>query len=397
MAPKLGAEEIVARKLSQFARGRRKIAHDFADHLKIPVPPEVDQLFDALETGRWDDAKAQFKALEELRRAASGSEALCDLWPVIQDAYGAAEQAHLWPAQLLLDYGHSVLDALSPGMVYLGGTDAGRWIPELLNDTSDGEQHIMLMQNALSDNSYLDYLGFRYGGRLNTLSNGDHQRAFQDFIADVQKRFLHDQRFPDEPRQLRPGEAVIVGDGRVQVSGQPAVMAVNEVLLQNLLQKNPEMHFAIEESFSLPSTYANAAPLGPLIELRTPGGADALTAESAAQSLAYWNAAVQPLLSDPVASTSSEVLQTYSREIAAQANLFAANSLPAQAEQGYRVATQLFPADPQTATAYANLLIAQDHLADAAQVANNALAAAPDNKQAQDLAQRVARLQAGGK
>ena len=46
LAPKLGAEEIVARKLSQFARGRRKIAHDFADHLKIPVPPEVDQLFD---------------------------------------------------------------------------------------------------------------------------------------------------------------------------------------------------------------------------------------------------------------------------------------------------------------------------------------------------------------
>lgn len=124
---------------------------------------------------------------------------------------------------------------------------------------------------------------------------------------------------------------------------------------------------------------------------------DTLSAESAARALDYWNAAVQPLFSDPVASQSPDVLQTYSRDIAAQANLFAANNLSAQAEEGYRLATQLFPADAQTATAYANLLISQDRLADAAQVANNALKAAPDTKPVQELAQRIATLQAGGK
>lgn len=387
----------MAAKLSQFVHGRRKITHDFADHLKVTVPPEVDRLFEALEAGRWDDAKAQYKTLEEMRRSASGPEALGKLWPVIQDAYGAAEQAHLWPAQQLLDYGQSVLAALPPGAVYLGGTDAGRWIPELLNDTSDGERHVMLTQNALADGSYLDYLNFVYGDRLNPLSSEDTQHAFTNYIADVQKRFMHDRQSPNEARQLHPGEAVEVGDGRIQVSGQPAVMAINEGSLQSLLQKNPETRFAIEESFSLPSTYTNAAPLGPLIELRAPGGSDALSVESAARSLDYWNAAVQPLFSDPVASKSPDVLQTYSRDIAAQAALFAANNLPAQAEEGYRLATQLFPADAQTATAYANLLILQDRLADAAQVANNALKAAPDTKQAQELAQRIATLQAGGK
>jgi hypothetical protein len=47
------------------------------------------------------------------------------------------------PAQKLLDYGNAVLGALRPGMVYVGGTDPGRWIPTLLNETSESERHIV--------------------------------------------------------------------------------------------------------------------------------------------------------------------------------------------------------------------------------------------------------------
>ena len=52
------------------------------------------------------------------------------------ETYGVAEIAHLWPAQQVLDYGEAVLGSLRPGMVYVGGTDAGRFIPTLLNETS---------------------------------------------------------------------------------------------------------------------------------------------------------------------------------------------------------------------------------------------------------------------
>src|SRR5258708_24351415 len=79
-------------------------------------------------------------------------------WSAVLDAYGVAEQAHLWPAKQLLDYGNAILDSLRPGMVYVGGTDNGRWIPELLNDTSSGEQHIIITQNALADGSYAEYI-----------------------------------------------------------------------------------------------------------------------------------------------------------------------------------------------------------------------------------------------
>ena len=51
-----------------------------------------------------------------------------------------AECAHDWPAQKLLDYGDATLGSLRPGMVYVGGTDPGRGIPTLLNETGDGAQ-----------------------------------------------------------------------------------------------------------------------------------------------------------------------------------------------------------------------------------------------------------------
>ena len=59
------------------------------------------------------------------------------LFAALFETHGVAEIAHDWPAQQLLDYGNSVLGALRPGMIYLGGTDAGRFIPTLLNDTED--------------------------------------------------------------------------------------------------------------------------------------------------------------------------------------------------------------------------------------------------------------------
>src|SRR5437773_797968 len=138
----------------------------------------------------------------------------------------------------------------------------------MLNDTSDGERHVVLTQNALADNTYLEYLGFLYGDQMTTLTRDDSQRAFQKYITDAEKRLQHDQQFPNEPKQVRPGEDIKMIENRVQVSGQVAVMAINEKMFQMLLDKNPDASFAIEQSFPFESTYANATPLGPIMELR---------------------------------------------------------------------------------------------------------------------------------
>src|SRR5258708_6779600 len=184
-------------------------------------------------------------------------------------------------------------------MVYVGGTDPGRGIPTLLNETSDGEHHIVLTQNGLADNTYMQYVKFLYGDQMTQLTEEDSKRAFDDYLADAQKRLLHDQQFPHEPKQVRPGEEIRFMDGsdqngssgdskRVQVSGQVAVMAINERLLQAIMDKNPAMSFALEESFPLQSTYSTAVPVGPIMELRVQDAQNAFTPERAAESVDYW-------------------------------------------------------------------------------------------------------------
>jgi hypothetical protein len=131
-----------------------------AKQFKVEVPADVERFFDAAEAGRWDELKGLFDSLKQQRQGPASDEGLRTLWPAILETFGVAEVAHDWPAQKLLDYGDSVLDSLRPGMAYVGGTDAGRFIPTLLNETSDGEHHIVLTQHALADASYVQYLGF---------------------------------------------------------------------------------------------------------------------------------------------------------------------------------------------------------------------------------------------
>src|ERR1041384_7811808 len=209
VTPPSTAEEIVASKVRQFGRSRLEIVRSIARRSQKDVPPEVETFFEAIESGHWEEIKAQWDAMSKRSGQYEGSTHSPELdpfWPAVLDAYGVAEQAHDWPAKKLLDYGNAILDSLRPGMVYVGGTDNGRWIPELLNDTSDGEQHIVITQNALADGRYLDFVNDLYSDRFSTLTQDESKRAFEDYVSDAQKRFEHDQQFPDEPKQVLPGE-----------------------------------------------------------------------------------------------------------------------------------------------------------------------------------------------
>lgn len=383
-------EEIVAEKLGQFARGHEQIVAAIAKRFDVAIPAEVNRFFAAVQSGRWEETTNLFALLHEIRMSTNQPPGFEKLWPAILETYGVAEQTHAWPAQQLLDYGNAVLDSLRPGMVYVGGTDAGRFIPTLLNETGDSPDGIVLTQNALADGSYLDFLQFRYGDRFNALSTADSQQSFQTYLADAQKRLQHDQEFPNELRQVRPGEDIRVTDGRVQVSGQVAVMMINEQLVQTLLQKNPNLSFALEESFPLKSFYADATTLGPITELHATDAASALTADRAALSLDYWRSTVASLPTD-TDSASATARDAYAKLILGQANLFLDRKLTTEAEQAYQLANSLCPAQPEAVFSYISLLMQNNRAAEARQVAQTAVDLAPDNRQFRDLLEQLKR------
>ena len=379
------AEEIVAYKVSQFARDRRRIAHAMAKRFRVDVPPEVDQFFEAVAAGRWTEHNALFEKIKQLRDSGQ-YDGLHTIFGPILEAQLVAECAHGWPAQKLLDYGQSILGSLQPGMVYVGGTDPGRGIPTLLNETSEGEHHILLTQNGLADATYLQYVNFLYGDQLASLTPEETQKAFSDYLSYAQKRLLHDQQFPNEPKQVLPGEDIQFIDGanpgdekKVQVSGQVAVMAINERLLQAIMDKNPELSFALEESFPLRSTYSTAVPLGPIMELRAPNADEPFTPDRASQVLDYWQNFAQQLIGDPEAPAGSDPRRTYSHMVWSEGNLLADHNFTDQAEQAYRLAMQLEPSSPEAVNGLSGLLAQDGRIEEARQIVEQFQRSYPDS------------------
>lgn len=397
VAPTPAAEEIVATKLAQFTRSRRELARLMTGRKGVGVPDDVERFFDALESGNWTEIESHFVALSKKSRqyqnsTSPDSPSLDPVWCAVLDAYGAAEQVHEWPAQKLLDYGNSILASLRPGMVYVGGTDNGRWIPGLLNETSGGDPHVIITQNALADTRYAEYINTLYGDRLATLTEEDSKHAFQDYLADAQRRLEHDQQFPDEPKQVRPGEDVKIVDGKIQVGGQVAVMAINEKLLQQLMAKNPELGFAVQESSPLRGTYGDALPLGPVMELGARDEQNTFTPERAAQSLDYWWNIAQQMSSDPEAVGSPSVLKSYSHDTVSAANLLTAHNFTAEAEQAYRLATQLWPGNPESTAGLADLLLRGGREAEARQLVGDFSQKYPDQRKDLERLSAAARI-----
>jgi tetratricopeptide (TPR) repeat protein len=388
--PARTAEEIVAGKFAEFARGRRNLARALAEKFQTQFPDEFERFFAAAEAGRREEMNEIYNFLKK-QRDNGAVPWYGPAWRTLMETVGVAEAVHDWPAQKLLDYGNTILDALRPGMIYVGGTDAGCFIPTLLNETSGGERHVVLTQNGLADGTYVDYLGQLYGDRLKPLTQDDSTRAFQDYMTDVQRRFEHDQKFPDEPKQLLPGENVGFKDGRIQVSGQAAVMAINERLFKSLMQNNPEAAFAMEESFPFKSLYAQALPLGPVMELGVKDDQNTLTPARAGQVVDYWRSAAQQLAADPQSPAGSDSREAYSKLVVAHADLLLARNFSAEAEQAFRIASEISPANPEMVHRYIELLTAQNRFSDALNVLQKAMEAAPTDTGFANLARELQR------
>jgi len=87
----------------------------------------------------------------------------------------------------------------------------------------------------------------------------DSQKCFEDYTQDVGRRA--------QLNQLRPGEDVHIEGGRVQVSGQVAVMNINGLLCKVIFDNNPTNEFYVEESFPLDWMYPYETPFSVIMKI----------------------------------------------------------------------------------------------------------------------------------
>ena len=300
-------------------------------------------------------------------------------------------------------FGEDVIQSIPEGSIYFGGTDPGRFlITAMQKNQVAGDPFFTLTQNALADGTYLDYLRSMYGDKIYIPTARDAEKAFQNYTQDVQRRMQNGQ--------LKPGENIKVDQpsGRVQISGQVAVMEINGLLVKVIFDKNTNQEFYVEESFPLDWMYPYLEPHGIIFKLnRQP-----LTALSDAivrRDHDYWTKMVSPMIGgwlnddttvreiaafaekvfgrhdfsgftgDPRFVQNDYSCKMFSKERASIADLYvwrmnhAANDgekerIVREADFAYRQALALCPYNPEAGKGYVDFLKSRNRDSDAALV-----------------------------
>ncbi|NDD38007.1 MAG: hypothetical protein EB082_06310 [Verrucomicrobia bacterium] len=130
------------------------------------------------------------------------------------------------------------------------------------------------LNRLLLEAAYPDAIAKSEGGvypdlEIHTPTIEDSSKAFTEYVEDARKRLEHDMKSPNEPKQIRPGEDVRYDEatGRIQVSGQVAVMSINGLLTKVIFDKNPDHDFYVEESFPLDWMYPHLTPSGIIMKI----------------------------------------------------------------------------------------------------------------------------------
>jgi beta-lactamase regulating signal transducer with metallopeptidase domain len=274
----------------------------------------------------------------------------------------------------------------------------------------------------------------------------DSRKCFQDYIADAQNRLMHDQQFPDEPKQVKPGEGIKFakdesGQQRVQVSGQIAVMSINGLMTKIIFDKNPGHEFYVEESFPLDWMFPYLEPHGLIMKInRQP--LPELSEETLQQDHEYWRSRVAGMIGDWLNDgTSVQAVTDFAEKIHVRKDLsgfdgdprFVQNdyackcfskwrssiagiynwrigqspgggSVPAQylaqtgparslmvreADFAYKQAFALCPYSPEATFRYVNFLLNEKRNSDAILIAETASHVDQENDQLKDLVKRL--------
>jgi beta-lactamase regulating signal transducer with metallopeptidase domain len=281
-------------QLKQFLAAQETQSRALAKQDGNKLPSDFDAFYQAAETGNWQDATNLYQQMR--KRLDGDSRLLGGWWSATLDAYGVFEE---FPPgdKYAIAFGKDIIQSIPPGSIYFGGTDSGRFaVTALMESHADGKPFFMLSQNPLADGDYLHYLRAMYGGKIYTPTDADLQKSFQDYTTDAQRRLAHDQQFPNEPRQLKPGEEVkLDSNGRIQLSSHMNVIGIRELLTKTIFDKNPDREFYVEESFPLDWLYPYLEPHGLIMKIdRQP--LPALSDEIVWRDRDYWTKYVTPMI-----------------------------------------------------------------------------------------------------
>jgi hypothetical protein len=423
-------------EIADFIKSKEAQARALAKELDLKISPDVWAYF---QTARTEKVSAVTNAFERLKKRSSQYEGSRDdptvgtpVWQTLIEVELAVEAFTDGDPKYSMAFGSGVISSIPPGSIYFGGTDPGRGlVTALCRSHVDGDPFFTITQNALADSRYLDYIRAMYGDKIRTPTTDDSQTAFQEYLADVQKRLGHDNQFPDEPRQIKPGEDVRIVENRVQVSGQVAVMTINGLLAKTIFDSNPDREFFIEESFPLDWMYPYLSPHKLILKLNREPLSE-LSEAAVASDREFWTQQQATMIGNwltpdtPVKDVCAFALRVFGRKdlsgfkgdrrfvendyaiklysklrssigglyqwrVSNAKSSAERNRMTAEADFAFRQAFAFCPRSPEAIFRYVNLLVSVNRMDDAVRVAITAQSLEPENQQVDGLVRELRR------
>ena len=424
-----------------FCEAKEQQVKQLAAKLKADVLPTALNYFDAAKKGDWVQAFDLYREVKEFLQNSSASE---DQAALDSTTRAAAREVQLALEQFIegepkyaLAFGNDIVKSIPRGSIYFGGTDPGRGLVTALCASHEkADPFFTLTQRALADGGYLTYLRTMYGGKIYTPTAKDSEGAFKKYVDDAQRRLEHDQNFPNEPRQIKPGEDVRMNKGKVNVSGQVAVMAINALLAKIIFDRNPDREFFIEENFPLDWMYPHLSPHGLVMRINRKALVS-ISPEVVEKDRKFWLEQQRPMIGswlkpetsvkevcafaekifmkrdfegfsgDPSFVQSDHATKMYSKLRSAMGGLYwwrsnntkdqlEKNLMQQEADFAFRQAFALCPSSPEAVFRYVNLLLQQARLDDALLFAKTAAKIDPSNGQMDNLVQEIERMKKAG-
>lgn len=340
-------------RLKTFATQKHQQMEELAAKLHLDVPPEIRDFFRAAEAGDCDSVSNAYARVQRLTGQPDSSITMPGYTNVLNVPIHETRGAYAfcdWDSKILQEYADSILASIPAGSVYFGGTDPGRFVITMFRDTSKLPdiviltQKFVITQNALVDTRYTEYLRLTQGDRLWLPSTGDVQRAFQEYIGDIQAR-------QQRGEQLSTDEQV---DNSGHVHGVAATMNINGIVTKMIFDHNKDKHpFYVEESYVIPWMYPYLEPHGLILKLNKEPLAQ-FDASMITRDREFWDKLSKNLLGDSMFLSNEVARKTYSKLRSAIGGLYAYRHMANEAEAVFIQSRQLCPASPE-----ANFRLAQ--------------------------------------
>jgi hypothetical protein len=260
------------------------------------MPSEFKTFFNAARKGDWLTVSNAFekfrKHSHDFDHPSPNDERLQGVqWQAVKEVWGGFCAFGEGDEKYCADFGNDIIQSITPGSIYFGGTDPGRFlVTAMCKSQVNADPFFVLTQNGLADGTYLQYLRSMYAGKIYTPTDEDSQKCYEDYMSDAKQRLQNHQLKPGEDIKLDP-------NGLVQVSGLVAVMEINGLLVKTIFNKNTNCEFYIEESFPFDWMYPHLEPHGLIMKINRQS-LPALSEEVVSEDHDYWTKYVKPMIGD---------------------------------------------------------------------------------------------------